>query len=54
MWCNPASGMTMAEQNKDDQPQAPGLTAMAYFALFLFVSLIGLVLFLQSNFGTPG
>jgi hypothetical protein len=45
----------MAEQHKnDDHPQAPGLSAMAYFAVFLLVSLLGIVLFLQMKFGTPG
>ena len=44
----------MAEHKKDDDhPQAPGLTSMAYFALFLFVTLMSLVLFLQFKFGTP-
>jgi len=45
----------MAEQHKsDDHPQAPGLSAMAWFAVFLFVSLMAIVLFLQTKFGTPG
>ncbi|WP_255215745.1 hypothetical protein [Pseudenhygromyxa sp. WMMC2535] len=44
----------MAENKQEDHPQVPGLTAMAWFALILFVSLIGLVLFLQFKFGTPG
>jgi hypothetical protein len=43
----------MAEHKSEDHPQAPGLTAMAWFAVFLFVSLLGLVLFLQMKFGTP-
>ena len=44
----------MAEQQKNnDHPEAPGLTSMAYFAVFLFVSLISIVLFLQFKFGTP-
>jgi hypothetical protein len=42
----------MADQNQD-HPEAPGLNAMAYFALFLFVTLLGLVLFLQFKFGAP-
>lgn len=44
----------MAEHKSDDHPQAPGLSAMAGFAVFLFVALLGLVLFLQMKFGTPG
>jgi hypothetical protein len=43
----------MAEHKSEDHPQAPGLSAMAWFAVFLFVSLLGLVLFLQMKFGTP-
>jgi hypothetical protein len=44
----------MAEHKKnDDHPQAPGLTAMAWFAIFLLVSLLSIVLFLQLKFGTP-
>jgi hypothetical protein len=44
----------MANQHKsDDHPQAPGLNAMAWFAVFLFVVFVGLVLFLQLKFGTP-
>lgn len=42
----------MADQNQD-HPEAPGLSAMGYFAIFLFVTLMGLVLFLQFKFGTP-
>lgn len=44
----------MAEHKTDDHPQAPGLSAMAFFALFLFVALLSLVLVLQAKFGTPG
>lgn len=44
----------MAEhKSSDDHPQAPGLSAMAWFAVFLFVTLLALVLFLQLKFGTP-
>lgn len=43
----------MAEQKHDDHPQAPGLSAMGYFAMFLAVVLMSLVLFLQFKFGTP-
>ncbi|MFO7565820.1 MAG: hypothetical protein R6X02_24475 [Enhygromyxa sp.] len=43
----------MAEHKSDDHPQAPGLSAMAWFAVFLFVALISLVVFLQLKFGTP-
>ena len=44
----------MAEQKKsDDHPEAPSLNAMAYFAVFLFVALISIVLILQTKFGTP-
>jgi hypothetical protein len=39
---------------QDDHPQIPGLSAMAGFAMFLFVALLSLVLFLQAKFGTPG
>lgn len=44
----------MAEQKRDDTPQAPSLSAMAWFALFLFVSFLGLVLYLHMKFGQPG
>ena len=43
----------MVDQKHDDHPQVPGLSAMGYFALFLFVTLLSLVLFLQFKFGTP-
>jgi hypothetical protein len=43
----------MAEHKNDDHPQAPGLAAMGWFAIFLFVTLLSLVLFLQFKFGTP-
>lgn len=43
----------MGEQKHDDHPQAPGLNAMAGFALFLLVTLMALVVFLQLKFGTP-
>lgn len=43
----------MAEQKHSDQPEAPGLPAMAGFAVFLFVTLLPLVLFLHFKFGTP-
>lgn len=43
----------MAEQKSDNHPAAPGLSAMAGFAVFLFVALLALVLFLQFKFGTP-
>jgi len=43
----------MAEKKQDNHPEAPGLTTMGWFAIFLFVSLLGLVLFLQFKFGTP-
>jgi hypothetical protein len=41
------------EKKHDDHPQAPGLNAMAGFAIFLLVALMSLVLFLQFKFGTP-
>jgi hypothetical protein len=43
----------MAEHRSDDHPEAPGLSAMAWFAVFLFVVLTSLVIFLQLKFGTP-
>jgi hypothetical protein len=43
----------MAEHKHDDHPSAPGLAAMGWFAIFLFVVLMALVLFLQFKFGTP-
>lgn len=43
----------MAEKKQDNHPEAPGLSAMGWFAVFLFVSLMSLVLFLQMKFGTP-
>jgi hypothetical protein len=43
----------MAEHKHDDQPQAPGLAAMGWFAIFLFTVLMSLVLFLQFKFGAP-
>ena len=46
----------MADQQKhkhDDHPEAPGLAAMGYFAIFLGIVLMSLVLFLQFKFGTP-
>jgi hypothetical protein len=43
----------MAEHKNDDHPQAPGLAAMGWFAIFLFVVLMSLVLFLQFKFGAP-
>jgi hypothetical protein len=43
----------MAEHKHDDHPQAPGLAAMGWFAIFLFVVLMALVLFLQFKFGAP-
>ena len=43
----------MADHKSDDHPQAPGLSAMAWFAVFLCVSLLGLVIVLQMKFGTP-
>ena len=39
--------------NEDNHPQVPGLSAMGWFALFLFISLLSLVLTLQFKFGTP-
>jgi hypothetical protein len=43
----------MAEHKNEDHPQAPGTMAMAWFAVFLFVALLSLVLFLHTKFGTP-
>lgn len=44
----------MADQHKsDDHPEAPGLSSMAWFALFLFILLMTIVLTLQTKFGTP-
>jgi hypothetical protein len=42
----------MAE-HKNDHPQAPGLAAMGWFAIFLFVVLLAIGSFLQFKFGTP-
>ena len=44
----------MAENKNDDHPQVPGLSAMAWFAVFLAVTLLTLVIFLQTKFGAPG
>lgn len=44
----------MADKKQDnDHPEAPGLAAMGWFAVFLLVALMSLVLFLQTKFGTP-
>ncbi len=44
----------MAEQpSSEKHPPIPGTTAMAWFAVFLFVSFVGLTLFLQFKFGNP-
>ena len=43
----------MADQKHGDHPEAPGLSQMGWFAIFLFVALMSLVLFLQFKFGTP-
>jgi hypothetical protein len=43
----------MAEHKKDDHPPIPGTMAMAGFAVFLFVTLLSLVLFLHTKFGVP-
>jgi hypothetical protein len=44
----------MAEHpSSDKHPPIPGTTALAWFAVFLMVSFIGLTLFLQMKFGTP-
>ncbi|WP_181233367.1 hypothetical protein [Enhygromyxa salina] len=43
----------MATPKQDDHHEIPSLSSMAYFAVFLAVSLLGLVLFLQFKFGTP-
>lgn len=43
----------MADQKHDDHPPIPGLPAMGWFAVFLAVVLMSLVLFLQFKFGTP-
>jgi hypothetical protein len=54
IWGTSANENTvMAEHKNDDHPQAPGLAAMGWFAIFLFVTLLSLVLFLQFKFGTP-
>lgn len=45
----------MAEHpSSDKHPPIPGTSAMAWFAVFLMVTFIGLTLFLQLTFGTPG
>ena len=44
----------MAEQNEGDHPSVPGLAAMAWFAVFLGIGMISLVLALHFKFGTPG
>ena len=44
----------MGDHKQDnDHPEAPGLAAMSWFAVFLLVSLMSLVMFLQFKFGTP-
>lgn len=44
----------MAEHpSSDKHPPIPGTTAMAFFAVFLLVTFIGLTLFLQLKFGNP-
>lgn len=43
----------MAEHKNDDHPPIPGTTAMAGFAIFLFVTLMSLVVFLHIKFGAP-
>ncbi len=44
----------MADHDKQgDHPEPPGLAAMGWFAVFLLVSLMSLVLFLQFKFGAP-
>jgi hypothetical protein len=43
----------MAEHPSDKHPPIPGTSAMAGFAVFLLVTLIGLTLFLQLTFGNP-
>lgn len=49
----PAETSVMGENKHDDHPQVPGLNAMAGFAVFLLISLMAIVLFLQFKFGTP-
>jgi hypothetical protein len=44
----------MAEQpSSDKHPPIPGTSTMAWFAVFLLVTFIGLTLFLQLQFGVP-
>lgn len=44
----------MADKKQEKHPEAPGLAAMGYFAIFLAVVLMSLVLFLHFKFGTAG
>jgi hypothetical protein len=54
IWCRSGiENAVMAEHKNDDHPQAPGTMAMAWFAVFLFVTLLSLVLFLHMKFGNP-
>ncbi|KIG12703.1 hypothetical protein DB30_01061 [Enhygromyxa salina] len=43
----------MSTPKQEDHHEIPSLSSMAYLAVFLAVSLLGLVLFLQLKFGTP-
>lgn len=43
----------MAKAKQEDHHEIPSLASMAYFAVFLGVVLMSLVLFLHFKFGTP-
>ena len=43
----------MANTNQEDHHEIPSLSSMAWFAVFLAVSLMSLVLFLHFKFGAP-
>ncbi len=44
----------MAEHpSSDNHPQIPGTSSMAWFAVFLAVTFLGLTIFLQLHFGNP-
>ena len=43
----------MAKPKQEDHHEIPSLASMGWFAAFLAVILLSLVLFLQYKFGTP-
>ncbi len=44
----------MADNKRADQPEIPSTSAMGWFAVFLAVVFLSLVLFLQFTFPMPG